>query len=137
MTPSLDFELILIFHVQVKIYTDWTIPMKKSIRTNVGFGDPMQPLLPSGWNREDCILVTPFWFIKSAWELHSCFSPSHTFAHNDKSESLTMTIMNACLSHNLPYIVYFDIDICVTMNNVLFRSLGFCDYRTITIVTSC
>ena len=44
---------------------------------------------------------------------------------NDKHE--------ACLSRNLPlYVVYYDVDICATMNHVLFWSLGYCDYRTIT-----
>ena len=51
---------------------------------------------------------------KTAWELHSLFSPIHTFTNNYESESLTTTKVNiiertttnmkACLSRNLSFI---------------------------------
>ena len=39
--------------------------------------------------------------VKVSLELHSHFNPTHTFIHNDESESLTTTNMNACLLRNL------------------------------------
>ena len=57
------------------------------------------------WTLDYSDILIPVYFnlfLIFAWELHSRFSPRHTFAHNHKSESLTTTNMNACLSRNLP-----------------------------------
>ena len=91
------------------------------------------------------------------WELHSFFSPTFTFQtdqhedegqHNDQHEwrphpqtwmlqyCWTLSMVGHATSHVLN-VVYYEVDIHATMNLVLFHSLGYCNHRTTTNVTSC
>ena len=52
------------------------------------------------------------------FQSHTHFSTTNmNVGHNDKSEMFHKVKHEPCLSHNLPYVVCYDVDICATMNH--------------------